>query len=66
MSEMVNVGKDGMIRAKLDVIITAEVEDGRTQIPLEEAKAMIQSEIDYLSESNDGSEMIANADFSLI
>lgn len=53
------------VEATLDLSITASLEDGdlRNEIPMEEAKKLMDRSLDHYAGSNDGSEMLANADY---
>ncbi len=46
--------------------ITAEVKNNELEITDEEAMLLLERELNYLSESNDGSELLANGTIELI
>lgn len=53
---------EGIITLK----ITAEVPNGELELSNEEAMLLLQKELNYLSESNDGSELLANSTIILV
>jgi hypothetical protein len=63
--EMISVEKNkwgGVVNATITLDISGYLSDGddRTEIPYEEALVLIMRELESLSGSNDGSELLAN------
>jgi hypothetical protein len=54
------------VEGNITLSIRAEVSNNTLEIPDKEAINLLQRELDYLSGSNTGSELLANANITLI
>lgn len=54
------------VEGNITLSIRAEVSNNTLEIPDKEAMNLLQRELDYLSGSNTGSELLANANITLI